>query len=118
MKCFDSKLSFLLLNDIYIELDLMQPRSKVTISHRVSCSPYKLQRLNRIREPFTGSCCYKRTCDYSFRMIVVDFCRRFAVISKHDTPVPISQIHSFHSHVAVGLWRGSALVIRKLYKVQ
>ena len=37
---------------------------------------------------------------------MVDFCRRFAVISKHDTPVPISQIHSFHSHVAVGLWRG------------
>ena len=48
MKCFDSKLSFSLLNDIYIELDLLQPRSKVTISHRVSCSPYKLQRLNRI----------------------------------------------------------------------
>ena len=49
---------------------------------------------------------------------MVDFCRGFAVMGVNGTPVPIGQIHSFHSRVAVGLWRGSALVVWKLHKVQ
>ena len=37
--------------------------------------------------------------DYSSRTIIVDFCHRFTVISMKDMPVPIGQIHSFHSFV-------------------
>ena len=32
-------------------------------------------------------------------MIGVDFRHRFTAINKNDTPVPIGQIHSFHSYV-------------------
>ena len=42
---------------------------------------------------------YKR---YSSRTIVVDFRHRFTVVDMNDTPVPIGQIHSFHSYTYNG----------------
>ena len=37
--------------------------------------------------------------DYRSGTIVIDFRHRFTVINMNDTPVPIGQIHSFHSYV-------------------
>ena len=39
------------------------------------------------------------TSSYRSWTIIVDFSHRFTVINMNNTPVPIGQIHSFHSYV-------------------
>ena len=77
-----------------IPLSVTSPFLKVY--NGVTCFPYLIVCSVASLSSLSGN---KLCVCYSSRTIVVDFRHRFTVTSINDTPVPIGQIHLFHSYV-------------------